>query len=88
MKKKLKLFLYKLSMEISKEIKKETEIDFDIYSGGKKIKTISICHIPSVGDIIYKSDSLFNGDDYIFKIESIELSETGFTGNLHGTLIK
>lgn len=88
MKNKMKLFLYNLSIKISNEIKKESEIDFSLYSQGKKVKIISISHLPSVGQIIYKSDSLFKGDDYKFLIESIELSETGFTGNLHGTLIK
>lgn len=88
MKNKLKLFIYNLSAKISKEIRKETEIDFSLYSQGEKIKTISICHKPNIGDVIYKSDSLFNNEDYKFKIELVELSETGYTGKLHGTLLK
>ena len=49
---------------------------------------VELSHKPSSGDVIHCTDSIYQSEHFKFKVSLVELSSTGFTGNLYGTLVK
>lgn len=67
------------------ELRQEHYIAFSLIDeNGNKLDSIEMMHKPSAGDIIHNTNELKTHLQYRFKIETVELSDTGYTGNLYG----
>lgn len=80
----LKNVIKEVVSEIIDDFKDENYIIFSLIEDNKKIAEIELLHKPSQGDIIHNSNEKYEMFHYKFKIQEVELSHTGSTGNLYG----
>lgn len=80
-------YIKSIITEIITDFHSDLKCSYTLYENGSIIDRIEIIQKPSRGDIIINKKEINSFSDYRFEITRVEISKTGYTGNLYGRVL-